>query len=120
MSRERVEELMEFLRDSAGEYLRGVAFYDADGYEILYVRSDLRRATLESEVERMASRLRQESRARERRAFPYGELDGTVRSFEEAVVMHFPLPQERGTVVALEPDAARQLNRFMHECMEYL
>lgn len=120
MARERVEGLVEFLRDSSGEYLRGVGFYDADDYEILYVRPDLERETLESEVDRMVSRLRQESRVRERRAFPYGEFDGTVRSFEEAVVMHFPLPQERGAVVTLDTGAARQLNGFMRECIERL
>ncbi|WP_137286194.1 DUF7522 family protein [Halorussus salinisoli] len=120
MPRERVEELAVFLRETTGEYLRGVGFYDADDYEVLYVRPDLRRETLESEIERMVSHLRNESRAREQRAFPYGDLDGTVRSFEDAVVMHFPLPQEHGAIVTLDTDAARQLNEFMSECIKHL
>lgn len=117
---DRAEDLLRFLRERTGESLRGAGRYDADGYEVLYVRQDLARATLDAEVERMVAHLRNESRAREQRAFPYGELDGTVRSFEEAVVMHFPLPQERGVVVTLDPDVAQQLNAFMRECIERL
>ncbi|USZ69850.1 hypothetical protein NGM10_15710 (plasmid) [Halorussus salilacus] len=117
---DRDEGLIRFLRERTGECLRGVGRYDADGYEVLYVRPGLERETLDSEVERMVTHLRSESRPREVRSFPYGDLDGTVRSFEEAVVMHFPLTQERGVVVTLEPDVARQLTTFMRECIERL
>jgi transcription initiation factor IIE alpha subunit len=120
MHRERAEDLTDFLKERVGEYLRGVGFYDADEYEVLYVRQDLRRESLKEDIDRMMDRLRQETRPKENRAFPFGELDGTVRSFEEAVVMHFPLPQEHGAVVTLDPEAARQLNDFMRECVQRL
>lgn len=120
MARERVEGLAEVLRERTGEYLRGVGLYDADGYEILYVRPNLRRETLELEVERMVSHLRRESRVREQQAFPFGELDGTVRLFEDAVVLHFPLPQEHGAIVTLDTEAARQLHEFMRDCLDHL
>ena len=120
MPRERVEGLAEYLRDRTGEYLRGVGFYDAEEYEVLYVRPDLHRETLDAEIARMVEHLRNESRAREQHAFPYGGLDGTVRSFEEAIVMHFPFSQERGAVVTLDTEAARQMTDFMRECIEHL
>ncbi|NEU58030.1 hypothetical protein [Halorussus sp. MSC15.2] len=120
MTRERVEELAEFLHETTGEYLRGVGHYDAEEYEVLYVRPDLQRETLGEEIDKMVAHLRNESRAREQRAFPFGDLDGTVRSFDEAIVMHFPLPQEQGAVVTLDTDVARQLNDFMRSCIERL
>ena len=120
MPRANVDELTSFLRDSTGESLRVVCRYDAEDHEVLYVRSNLRRETLDAEIAQVVDRLRNESRAREQRAFPYDELNGTVRSFDEAVVMHFPLPRERGVVVTLDADVARQLNEFMRECIERL
>lgn len=66
----------------------------------------------------MIDRLRRESRAGERHSFPFGEVNGIVRSFDEAMVMHFPSTQSRGTVVTLDPDVARQLNTFIGACLE--
>ncbi|MFC4549372.1 MULTISPECIES: hypothetical protein [Halorussus] len=65
----------------------------------------------------MVDRLRQESLGREQRSFPFGGLNGIVRSFDDAMVMHFPQTQERGIVVTLEPEVARQLNSFLAECI---
>ncbi|NHN61328.1 MULTISPECIES: hypothetical protein [Halorussus] len=120
MPRANVDDLTAYLRDSTGESLRVVCRYDAEGYEVQYVRPDLRRETLDAEIARTVDHLRGESRAREQREFPFSDLNGTVRSFDEAVVMHFPLPQERGIVVTLDSDVARQLNEFMRECIERL
>ncbi|WP_435181878.1 DUF7522 family protein [Halorussus sp. AFM4] len=120
MPRAGVDELTAFVRDSTGASLRGVYRYHAEGYEVQYVRPDLRREGVDAEIARAIDHLRNESRAREQRAFPYDGFNGTVRSFEEAVVLHFPLRQERGVVVALDTDVARQLDGFMRECVERL
>lgn len=40
-----------------------------------------------------------------------------MRRFEEAIVLHFPLAKNRGIVVALEPETARDLNTFTNECL---
>ena len=79
MPRERAEGLADFLRERVDEYLRGVVCYDADEYELLYLRPGIDRR----------------------------DLDGTVRSFEQAMAMNFPLSQKRGVLVTLDPDAAR-------------
>lgn len=34
------------------------------------------------------------------------------------MVMHFPLPRERGTVITLDPGVARDLNTFMQQCLD--
>jgi len=114
------QRLVEYLRRRVGDDLRGVAFYDESGCDILYLREDLRGDDPSTVAERMISYLKHESRSRERRVFPFGELNGTVRSFEDAAVMHFPLTQARGVVVTLDPNAARQLNSFMNDCIAQL
>ena len=118
MSEDSHRNLITFLKSEAGEYLRGVAAYNADGYETVYLRDDVRTKRFESEVDRMIDRLRQESRAREQRSFPFEDLNGIVRSFSDGMVMHFPRAQERGTVITLDPEVARQLNTFMEQCLQ--
>ena len=92
--------------------------YNGNEYDIQFIRDDLRERRLKSEVDKMIDRLREESRVREHQAFPFGDLNGTVRSFEDAMVLHFPSTQERGMVVALDPEVARQLNTFLGSCIE--
>ncbi|WP_135829337.1 DUF7522 family protein [Halorussus halobius] len=111
-------QLVEYLRRRVGDDLRRVVCYGEDETDVLFARGD--RSDVESDAERAVQYLRHESRSRERRTFPFGELNGTVRSFEDAVVMHFPLAQSRGIVVTLDPNAARQLNAFMDECIDQL
>lgn len=118
MNGDSQQHLLTFLKEQAGDYLRGVAIYDADNYDSLYVRDDVQAEHFEDEIDRMIDRLREESRARELRDFPFDELNGTVRSFGDALVMHFPRPQERGTVITLDPEVARDLNTFMSQCLQ--
>ena len=88
-------QLKPYLKDRAGEYLRGIAVYTSEDYTLRYIRDDLRTHRVESEIETMIDRLRQESLVREQRSFPFGGLQGIVRSFDEAMVMHFPKPRTR-------------------------
>ena len=118
MDRENDKELTPYLKDAAGEYLRGVVWYEDNEYDIRFIRDDLRTKRLKSEVDTMIDRLRRESRAGERRAFPFGDVNATVRSFEEAMVMHFPSTQGQGTVVTFDPEVARQLNTFIGNCLD--
>lgn len=118
MVEDSYEDLLRFLKSQAGDYLRGVAVYDSDGYESLYVRSDVQAAHFEDDVDAMIDRLRRESRARDLRDFPFDDLNGSVRSFDEALVMHFPRIQERGTVITFDPGVARDLNTFMSQCLQ--
>ena len=120
MARDTHHELITYLRDTTDDYLRGVAVYNADEYDIVYLRDDLKTRRFKSEVDRMIDRLQQETRGREQRAFPFGDLTGTVRAFDEAMVMHYPHTQERGTVTTLDPEVGRDLNTFMHECAQRL
>lgn len=106
------DELLSYLRHRADHHLRGVVHYNGDETDILYLRDDIRRERMMSEIDRMLRRLRPDSEPSEERAFPFGDLYATVRRFEEPVILHFPQGDDRGLVVALEPD----LNSFIEEC----
>lgn len=118
MTSDRHQDLLRYLKDQAGEYLRGVAVYTTDDYKIVYLRDDIRSPRFESEADAIITRIRQESRVREHRSFPFDDLRGTVRAFGDAMVMHFPRTQERGTVITLDPGVARDLNTFMGGCLK--
>lgn len=113
MTGETVDALTPYLQDEVGESLRGIVLYDATEYEIRYIRDDLRTHRLKSEVDTMIKRVQRESRPAERQAFPFGEMNGSIRSFEEAMVLHLPDTHGRGTIVTLDPEVAHQLNTFI-------
>jgi hypothetical protein len=118
MDADSQQSLVRFLKREAGDNLRGVAAYQSTDYKVLYLRNDVQAKRFEDEVDEIIDRLRQESRVREQQAFPFDGLNGTVRSFSDAMVMHFPRTQERGTVITFDPEVARQLNTFMQRCLE--
>lgn len=84
--------------------------------DVLYLRDDIRETRLTSQIDRMLGRLRPEASSREERSFPFGELNATVRLFDEAILLHFPVGNDRGIVVSLEPETACDLNTFIGEC----
>lgn len=114
--------LVGFLRDRAGEHLRGVVRYDRDSHELLYRRRDVGRAFSDDDLARVVDDLRRGS------ADPHrldgmnarGELCCTVRVFDAAVELHFPHAPDAGTVVALEPKAATRLRAFVDDCIDNL
>ena len=113
-------DLVTFLQERAGDYLRGVLKYDQESTDIQYLREDIRNQRIQSQFDRVVRRVRPEATAAEERAFPFGDLHVTVRRFDDAMLLHFPRGQDRGTLVALEPDAARDLNTFTTECVNRL
>lgn len=115
-----VSDLQDFLEERAGSLYRGMVRYDGDTTDVLYLRDDVREERMRSEIDRMLRRLRPESKSKETQSFPFGQLYATVRSFEEAVIMHFPIGRDRGIVVSLEPGAAKSLNTFIRRCQQRL
>ncbi|WP_224271045.1 hypothetical protein [Haloprofundus salinisoli] len=113
-------DLLNYLQSRSGSYLRGAVQYDDGENDVLYLRGDVREERMLSEIDRMLARLKPESLAAEERSFPLGELYVTVRRFETAIIMHFPRGKQRGIVVSLEPDAARNLNQFTTECIQQI
>ena len=113
-------ELFTYLEEQAGENLRGVVQYSKDSTDVPYLRDDVREVRLQSQVDRMLRRIRPESSSKEEMAFPFGDLHATLRIFDEAIILHFPLGADRGLVISLEPEAAAQLNSFVNGCLDRL
>lgn len=111
--------LVRFLKHRAGNYLRGALTYSDDGYEMLYLREDLQRVRLESEVDSIVTRLSEGSKETEEEAFPFGEFHGSVRCFDEATLLHFPL-NGAGVAVSLDPGATTDLNTFAGQCLDQI
>lgn len=112
-----VSDLLDFLEKRAANLHRGTARYDGDSTEVLYLRGDLQENRMRSEIDRMLNRLRSESSPKEERTFPFGDLHATVRAFEEATILHFPTGVDKGILVALESEAANDLNTFIGQCL---
>ena len=111
-------ELDAYLEERAGEYHRGTIVYDGSEIDVQYLRSDIAKNLMLSKIDRMHSRLRPESMSKEEHSFPFGHLRATVRSFEAAIILHFPIGENRGVVVSLEPETAQNLNTFIGECTQ--
>jgi hypothetical protein len=73
-----------------------------------------------SQIDRMLKRLRPEASQNEEQSFPFGDLHATVRVFDDAIILHFPVAANQGVVVSLEPDAARQLTTFINRCQQQI
>ena len=112
------QELFKYLEKRAGENLRGVVRYSQDSTDVPYLRDDVQEVRLESQVDRMLRRMRPESSSKEEMSFPFGDLHATLRIFDEAIILHFPLGADRGLVISLEPEAAAQLNSFVNGCLD--
>lgn len=110
------DRLIDYLERRASDYHRGTVRYDGDGTDVLYLREDIRESRLSSQIDRMLRRLRPEASPKEEPAFPFGDLHATVRLFDEAILLHFPTGTDRGIVVSLEPETARDLKTFIGEC----
>lgn len=108
--------LLSYLRRRAGDTLRVVAHYDAEGVDLDYVRDDLDRETAETTVADIHSRLtgRSESAGELRQEFGRRYISLQLR--DEAVFLHFPTEADAGRIVTLETEAARQLTSFVAEC----
>lgn len=110
------KELIDYLQDRAGEYHRGTIQYDRHDFDILHTRDDVRETYLRSRVDRILKRIRPESSTEEERSFSFGELNATVRLFDEVIIIHFPQAKDRGIIVSLEPETASNLSTFIEEC----
>jgi len=110
-------DVVEHLRAHAGDALKAVIVYDAEGHRDLYRHDDLRDlhgSDLEAEV---VSEVRSDERRRETAAAAEyeGELRASVRVFDRRVIVHLPRDAETGTVVVLDPVVARNLAEFVSD-----
>lgn len=112
--------LSTYLNERVDDLLRGVAHYQQDEFEVVYLRDDIRERRHREEVKQMLARITHEGAAEEEQSFPFGHLHATLRIFDETILMHFPIENQTGVVVALEPEVAQSLNSFVGDCLNHI
>lgn len=121
MARKQISKtLSKYLVKRVDDLLRGVAHYKRDDFEVVYLRDDIRERRHREEVSKMLTRIKQEGTAEEEQSFPFGHLHATLRIFDETIFMHFPIEDQTGVVVALEPEIAQSLNSFVGDCLDHI
>lgn len=118
------EQFVRFLREEAGDYLRGVLAYDADDVHVLFLREGLAadadwRETAMEELPTVADHARTEHQVSDLSLF--GEFAGTVRVFGNAVLIQFPQRNpEGGYGVSVDPEATPDLVDFVADAANHL
>ena len=121
MSRKHISKrLSTYLNERVDDLLRGVAHYQQDEFEVVYLRDDIRERRHREEVSKMLMRIKQEGTDEEEQSFPFGHLHATLRIFDETIFMHFPIENQTGVVVSLEPEVAQSLNSFVGDCLDHI
>lgn len=107
--------VVDHLRSHAGDALQAVMIYDGDEHRDLYRREDVAERH-GSELERELLREVQSDQRRDDETGDEGAwepLRATVRVFASRVIVHLPRDPDSGTVVVLDPVAARNLSDFV-------
>ncbi|MFC7080377.1 DUF7522 family protein [Halorussus caseinilyticus] len=114
------EALTEFLRNRVGDHLRSVIYYDDDGGEVLYVREDVADQYTDDDIDQVVRDVRLEAveKPHQESLYEHGPLNCTVRSFDDAVEMHFPHDETSGTAVALDGEVFAIHGTFIGQCMD--
>ena len=122
MGESNPEELVAFLKQRAGDALRGVAHYYEDGYELLYVRDDVAHRYTDDHFEQLFGTIREEMSEQtvQESAYNLGTLHCTMRLFDDGIVLNFSQGERVGTSVSLDPEAASNLTTFTYECIRHI
>jgi len=109
--------LVDALGDLVGAGLRVVASYDRDGYDPLFVRSDV-----DFRIEELGEGVHEDlilqglGREQLELLFDAGSLDCSMHRFEEMTAFQFPTGDYRGVFVSVDPDVDVPLVSFVDVC----
>lgn len=112
------EELVSYLERRAGSYLREVAVYDENAWEITYLREDLDKQMARERTEAIYGGIKA-GLGPQGLEDQIGERYATLQVRDEAVLLNLPWNSSEGAFVGLEPDAATQLTGFLDECLKH-
>lgn len=112
---------IERIRQEAGDSLRVVATYDAEGYDVHYVRDDVQ-PKIEETAEDIHYELVIQGVGREylERLFDAGELHCSVHRFDELTAFHFLKEGYTGLFVSIDSDGDVPLATFADTCRDLL
>jgi len=114
-------ELTADLREAAGDALRSVATYDADGYDLVYCRDDITDRT-----KRVAPGVHEDlvlqgvGREHLESLFDAGRLHCSVHRFDDLTAFHFLADEYAGLFVSVDADADVRLASFADTCRAHV
>ncbi|PSP79968.1 hypothetical protein BRC88_07605 [Halobacteriales archaeon QS_4_69_225] len=113
-----VARITEFVQEQVGDGLRTVAVVTPGGWELHYLRSDLKREYDEDAYGEVVEsfRLEESSLAPATGDRPVGDRLAVVHYHENAFVLQFPVEERRSVLVSVTSDAGRELLEFIEEC----
>ncbi|MFB6130046.1 MAG: hypothetical protein ABEJ28_04390 [Salinigranum sp.] len=120
MSREAANRLVQFLEERAGDYLRAAVHYTSDDSHVLYMREDVDALYSDSEMDDLFTYWRRRRGEQGQEPFSLGNLHCTVQFYDDALLFHFTQGETVGTVVALDPEAGRDIVSFITQCLSLL
>lgn len=115
------KEILEYLQSSLGTEVRAVAHYDRDSVAI-ETGDDSDRRFNEEGLEEIIDDLRLQDIGQFNQEYLYeaGSLYCTLRAFENALILHFPQGDNRGTLLSLEPTTAPNITDFISTVLDLL
>lgn len=110
--------LVDDLRERVGDSLRTVGTYDADGYDVRYMRDDVEALYTEEELEAVRRELvlQDVEMAYLGDLFEGGDLSCAVHSFDDLVTFHFVDEEFAGLFVTVDADTTLELKAFVDRC----
>lgn len=117
-----INRITEYVRDRAGDGLRTVVTVREDGWELQYLRSDLKAEYAEEEYTKVVNtfRFKNPFLSPGTEHHPVGKRRAIVHYHENAIVLQFPLEEYDSLLVSLTPAAGRDLLTFIEECRQRL
>lgn len=112
--------VVDTLSDRFGDALRSVGYYDDGGTEIEYVRDDVEADYETGDVDRVFrdAKLEALDQPHQESLYTHGELQCTLRCFEEATELHFVQRESEGIVAAIDAGALTDLRETIGDCLE--
>ena len=115
-------DLVTDLRDDVGDGLRVVGEYSAEGYELHYVREDVRPKVDEMNLDRIHRELVLQGVGREylEDLFDAGSLQCSVHRFDELTAYHFVRTEQTGGYVSVDTNSPVRTGSLVETVGEYL
>lgn len=105
------------LREANGDGLRAIARYDSDDHELLYLRADLREQFSEEEQRERVKTFVLKGLAdpkSDAELADYGDLDATLRWFDNAVLAIYPTGEWSGVIATFDRRGSSLVDAVEH------
>ncbi|MFB6184869.1 MAG: hypothetical protein ABEI96_09970 [Haloarculaceae archaeon] len=119
---ERTRQLITFLIETTDGHLKALVRYEADTYETIWTREDVREWYADTDLEPLMRAFRENEprQVYQTDRWENGPHHATARFYDRSLVIHFPQGDDYGTIVALDPEFAHDLASFISGVIELL